>query len=454
MTADTRKRVLQCLTELERGGSYSHLRIKEMLDKCADLPASQRAYMKRLAEGVTERRIELDAVIDRFSTGKKQTRRPQIRCILRMGIYEILYMDGVPDAAACSEAVRLAKESGAAGLSGYVNGLLRRVAREKQQGGFRDAEDLPLEVRYSTPAWIVDLFTRRFGTEETKALLGAMMEPRPVTIRMRSGLPEAEQAQLEERIREAGAQIRPAAIWPYSRYLQASGDLRRLPGYAEGLWTVQDESSMFVVEAAGLQGGETVCDVCAAPGGKAMHAAGILEASGKGGTVYACDLSEKRTERMLENIQRMHLANVQVRCRDASQPVPVSERGTADVLLCDVPCSGLGVMGRKRDIKYRVTPEEISALAALQKQILRESTALLKPGGTLIYSTCTISREENEETAAFIQEELGLRPDSLLPYMPDLPRVKDSVQGNMLQLLPHVHGTDGFFIARFIKTQE
>jgi 16S rRNA (cytosine967-C5)-methyltransferase len=182
-----------------------------------------------------------------------------------------------------------------------------------------------------------------------------------------------------------------------------------------------------------------------------MHAAEILEASGKGGTVRAFDLSPKRTARMQENLERMRITNLQIRCRDASQPVPEEERETADVLLCDVPCSGLGVMGRKRDIKYRVTPEEIRKLVPLQRQIVRESAALLKHGGTLIYSTCTISREENEETAAFIREELGLRPDSLLPFMPARDTVRDSVQENMLQLLPNIHGTDGFFIARFVK---
>ena len=214
---------------------------------------------------------------------------------------------------------------------------------------------------------------------------------------------------------------------------------------------------MLVAEAAGLQGGETVYDVCAAPGGKSMHCASKLlalakraeegAAAMKAGTVHAFDLSKGKTAQIMKNVRRMHLPNVVVTQRDALLPVP-AEAGAADVLLCDLPCSGLGVIGRKRDIKYHVSPAQLEELAKLQKDILRSAVGYLKEGGVLIYSTCTINRGENEEIAAFIEKELGFTADPLAPHLPaGIP----GIDGHMLQLLPHIHGTDGFFLARFIK---
>ena len=238
---------------------------------------------------------------------------------------------------------------------------------------------------------------------------------------------------------------------PYCYELTGTDSIQELPGYREGMWTVQDESSMMVAEAAGLAGGETVYDVCAAPGGKAMHCASKLLAGSAGGTetgkVHAFDLSKGKTAQILKNVRRMYLPNVVVAQRDALIPVP-EEAGKADVLLCDLPCSGLGVIGRKRDIKYHVTPEQLAELAQLQKDILGSAVPYLKEGGVLIYSTCTINAGENEEVAEFIEKEMGLCPDPLTPYLPEgIP----GIRGNRLQLLPHVHGTDGFFLARFVK---
>ncbi len=447
MAADPREEVLHLLLENERKGTYSHLLVSEMLDRHADLPASRRAYMKRLAEGVTERRTELDAVIDRYSSGRRKSRRPQVRILLRMAVYEILYMDGVPDAAACSEAVRLTRKTGAAGLCGYVNGLLRHLIRDKEEGANISGGE-SLSVRYSTPEWIIRMWEETLGREETEALLKALMEIRPVTIRLSERLTEAERESLRTRLAGAGAETGPGRIWDSCLTLRSTASLRTLPGYAEGWWNVQDESGLFVTEAAGLRGGEQVMDVCAAPGGKALHAADRLCALGLGGHVTARDLSARRAERMRENRDRLRLDNMTVEVRDASLPVPEEERGTADVLFCDVPCSGLGVMGRKRDIKFRVTPEDIEALTSLQRKILDASLPLLKEGGVLIYSTCTIDRQENEDMSAWLRGR-GLRPDPLPAAVRDRLGLEEGAW--QVQLLPHRHGTDGFYIARLVR---
>lgn len=461
-----REAVLTILTRIREEGTYSHIAVKEMLDQCEreGMDRRQRAFVKRLTEGIIERRIEIDNVI-RTYTKKGARIRPVIRDILRMGIFQILYMDAVPDSAACNEAVKLTKLSGKKELSGFVNGVLRTVAREKDKGIFAAAamedgassDPAALSRKYSMPEWIIRLWNEQRSEQDTRALLEALLEVRPVSIRFDDRCSAADIEKILASMQEKGVTATKGHYHALCYELTGTDSVATLPGYREGLWTVQDESSMLVAEAAGLQGGETVYDVCAAPGGKSMHCASKLlalakraeegAAAVKAGTVHAFDLSKGKTAQIMKNVRRMHLPNVVVSQRDALLPVP-AEAGAADVLLCDLPCSGLGVIGRKRDIKYHVSPAQLEELAKLQKDILRSAVGYLKEGGVLIYSTCTINRGENEEIAAFIEKELGFTADPLAPHLPaGIP----GIDGHMLQLLPHIHGTDGFFLARFIK---
>ena len=456
-----REAVLEILTGIRENGTYSHIAVKETLDRCEreGMDRRQRAFVKRLTEGVIERRIELDDVLRRYA--KKGARiRPVIRDILRMGIFQILYMDSVPDSAACNEAVKLTKKYGKKENAGFVNGLLRNAVRDKEAGKLA-ADSAPaggelsgigeLSRKFSMPEWIVSMWQEQLGEEETEKLLEALLKVRPVAIRFDDRCSQERREEILAQMSEKGVKAVKGQYLPYCYELTGTDSIQELPGYREGMWTVQDESSMMVAEAAGLAGGETVYDVCAAPGGKAMHCASKLLAGSAGGTetgkVHAFDLSKGKTAQILKNVRRMHLPNVVVAQRDALIPVP-EEAGKADVLLCDLPCSGLGVIGRKRDIKYHVTPEQLEELAKLQKSILRSAAVYLKEGGVLIYSTCTINKGENGEIAEFIEKEMGLRPDPLAPYLPD---TVPGIRGNQLQLLPHVHGTDGFFLARFVK---
>ena len=475
-----REAVLEILTGIREQGTYSHIAVKEMLDRCEreGMDRRQRAFVKRMTEGVIERRIELDDVLRRY-TRKGVRIRPVIRDILRMGIFQILYMDSVPDSAACNEAVKLTKAYGKKELAGFVNGILRTIVREKEAGKLLPASEeadpegrnsaaagngtesvdgtadlAALSRRYSMPEWIVRMWRQQLGAEETAALLAALLEVRPVSIRFDDRCGSERRTEILEKMRQAGVGVEKGNYLDYCYKLTRTDSISELPGYREGLWTVQDESSMMVAEAAGLEGGETVYDVCAAPGGKSMHCASRLLAiageKGKGtkaGKVHAFDLSKGKTAQILKNVRRMHLPNVTAEQRDALIPVP-EEAGKADVLLCDLPCSGLGVIGRKRDIKYHVTQTQLEELAALQKNILRSVVPYLREGGVLIYSTCTINEGENGRIADYIEKELGFAPDPVAGYLPgEIP----GIAGNRLQLLPHVHGTDGFFLARFIK---
>ena len=480
-----RDAVLEILTGIREKGTYSHIAVKEMLDRCEreGMDRRQRAFVKRMTEGVIERRIELDDVLRRYT--KKGARiRPVIRDILRMGIFQILYMDSVPDSAACNEAVKLTKTYGKKELSGFVNGVLRTIVRDKEagrlivdpeagnsvKGGAQSADPAAapadsavLSRRYSMPEWIVRMWQEQLGEEETEKLLAVLLEIRPVTIRFDDRCDSARREKILGQMKEKGVKIEKGHYLSYCYELTGTDSISELPGYREGAWTVQDESSMMVTEAAGLTGGETVYDVCAAPGGKTMHCASKLlsmdleegasesESAFKDrtGEVHAFDLSKGKTAQILKNVRRMHLPNVTVEQRDALIEVP-EEAGRADVLLCDLPCSGLGVIGRKRDIKYHVTQKQLGELAQLQKGILRNCVPYLREGGVLIYSTCTINEGENGKIAEFIEKEMGLVPDPLAPHLPgNLP----GISGNRLQMLPHVHGTDGFYLARFIKRQ-
>ena len=468
---DEREVVLLALLSHEKNGTFSNVLVRRTLDDCAGKSAVEKAFIKRLLEGVIERKTELDARIEHF-TGRSVTRlHPAVHQILRMGIYQIYYMDAVPDSAVCNEAVRLAKRHGPARLSGFVNGVLRNAAREAAAGRDKDraaaaetgAASLQKDsadpadriqdqsLRHSMPQWLVQMWTDQLGAEETEKLLDALMEIRPVSMRLGARLGAAEREKLLEELRAAGVVIEEGRWLDDCRHLRRTSDLRRLPGFSQGLWTVQDESSMLAVEAAGLRGGETVLDVCAAPGGKSFFAADRLSAleaeTGKAGRVYSYDLTRRKTDLIRQGAKRLHLDNIRIAERDA-RIYAGQDESRADVVLCDLPCSGLGVIGKKRDIKYRVSPEGLSSLQQLQREILKNAARYLRQGGVLIYSTCTINRAENEENAAWIGKELGLVPEDLTEYLPaGIP----GIQGNMLQLLPHVHGTDGFFISRFRK---
>lgn len=526
-TLSEREIVLDILTERERTHRYSNVLVRNTLDRYAGLPLAQRSFIKRLSEGTIEREIELDAVIRRFLRDPRVRMKPIARCALRMAIYEIYYMDSVTDYAAVDEAVKLLRKKGFPQLTGFVNGVLRSVCRDKAAQGTvtenngarnvvtgggirqkpvtrvvvtRDAEtgkvtkkvirtvsakdaaavgneataaaqnggqglanasrtvsaDAPLYLRYSMPRELVDMWIEDYGEAFTEQLLDAMMNVRPVCIRFSPDTTDEERGRIVESLRENGAVVEKSKWLPDCYKLSHVSGVATLPGFAEGRWTVQDESSQLVCAAAELTGnsadlrkgepagaGMMILDLCAAPGGKSLHAAALAP----GAVVYSFDLTKSKTDRIRENAQRLHLANLVIEEHDATEYNPEFDQ-KADIVLCDVPCSGLGVITRKRDIKYNVTREKIHSLTALQKKIMKNAVNYVKPGGVLIYSTCTINRSENDRMAAYIEKKLGMMPDDLAPYLPDgIP----GIEGNQIQLLPSVHGTDGFFIARFRK---
>lgn len=444
---NTRELIVEILLEILEKEKYSHLVIRDVLQKYDYLDSRDKAFIKRVADGCVEWKIKIDYIINQFSKVKVERQKPLIRTILRMSVYQLMFMDNIPDSAVCNEAVKLCKKRGFQNLQGFVNGVLRNIARNKEQIEYPDREkDIVefLSVEYSMPTWIVEKFIEEQGEEIAEKILAGFMEIEPVTIRMNENADEESVESLVNEWKKCKVEVGKHPYLSYAYCLKGIDGVRNLPGFEDGLYTVQDVSSMLVCEAAGLKKGDKVIDVCAAPGGKAIHAA---QKVGKEGIVSARDLTEYKTSYIKENIERMKIENCEVLIWDARE-VREEDIGTADVVIADLPCSGLGVMGKKKDIKYRISKESLDSLVKLQREILDAVHKYVKPGGILLYSTCTINKQENEDNVTWLTENYSFETESLSAYLPD--ELKAGEDG-VMQLLPGIHETDGFFIARLRK---
>ncbi len=448
---NTRELVLDMLLEMEQQNTFSHMMLKQTLDKYDYLEVRDKRFIKRLFEGIIERTIELDYWIGQFAKIKGKM-KPTIRWILRLSIYQILYMDSVPDSAACNEAVKLTKKKKYHQLNGFVNGVLRNFSRQKETLQYPDQKKTPklwMSVFYSMPEWIVEKWIGDFGIEETEKILADLMKEHAVTIRMSELLTEDEKQKVikEWEEKEIAWEMHPYLSYAYR--LQNVDGMHNLTCFQKGYYTVQDVSSMLVAEVANIRKDMSIIDVCAAPGGKSLHMATKLAGTGH---VEARDVTDYKVSLIEENIARLQLKNIDAKVMDATV-LDESCIGAADLVLADVPCSGLGVMGKKRDIKYRVTMEEVKEIVALQKQIISTVKQYVKEGGTLLYSTCTITKEENKEMVDWILQQGDFALESIDSYLPKCLQGNTTKQG-YLQLIPGVHDCDGFFIARFVRVKK
>ena len=444
-----RQLVMEILLEVRKGEEYLNVVLKGVLDKYNYLDGKKKAFIKKLATGCLERQTELDYVINLFSKTKTNKMKPVIRIIMEMAVYQILYMDNVYDTAACNMAVSLAKKKGFQGLSGFVNGVLRTICREKEQIAYPNKEKDFIQyatVRFSMPEWIVTLWMKQYGRETTERMLEASLQDNAVTVRVSENLAIMTQEELIGQWKKDGVKVSAHPYLPYAYVLTGGYGIQNLYGYREGYFTVQDVSSMLVAEVAGVKKDATVIDVCAAPGGKTMHVATKLNGSGK---VISCDVSEYKTDKINENIERLGLKNVQVQVADATvENADFIEK--ADIVLADVPCSGLGVLGKKVDIKYRLTKEQTEEIVSLQRQIVRNVCNYVKKGGTFIYSTCTVNKAENNDNVKWMTENMPLEIVTIGNELPEELRTSVGEDGT-LQLFQGVHKCDGFYIAKLRK---
>ena len=443
-----RELILGILLEINKEGQYSHIAIRGTLDKYQYLEKTERAFITRVCEGTQENRIRIDYIINYFSKVKVEKMKPLIRELLRSSVYQLIYMDNVPDSAVCNEAVKLARKKGFYNLTGFVNGVLRGIARDHKKIPFPGKEHKVeyLSITYSMPVWLVVRFMDQFGFENTEKMLQAFIEERPVTVRIKEYLTDREQV-IQSLIKE-GVKVEKAPYVDNAYYLSGYDYLPALTAFRMGNIQVQDVSSMLAGEAAAPGKGSYVIDLCAAPGGKTICVADKMQGTG---LVDSRDVSEKKTDMIRENVERMGMGNISVTVRNATEFDHESVE-KADLVLADVPCSGLGVMGKKTDIKYKITPGKQEELVELQRKILEQAACYVKPGGVLLYSTCTVCREENLENVLWFTREYPYKLESIDDLLCEELRSDTTKQG-YLQLLPGVHKCDGFFLARLRRIE-
>ena len=425
-SVNERELVLDMLLQITRDGEYSHIVIKNVLDKYQYLDKRERAFITRVVNGTLERMIEIDYIINQFSKVKVNKMKPVIRTILRSSVYQMKYMDSVPDSAICNEAVKLAGKRGFVNLKGFVNGVLRNIGRNLDKISYPDEKDQEafISVKYSLPEWMVKQWLKVYDEETVKMIGKAFLEEKPLTVRFDEH--KIKKEELLSILEKEGVTAGEVPEIPCALYLSGYDHLSALPSFCEGLYQVQDLSSMQVALWSEVKAGDQVLDVCAAPGGKAIHIAELLNGTGH---VEARDLTEYKVALIRDNIERSGLTNINAVCQDAAIYDP-HKKEPADIVIADLPCSGLGVLGKKPDLRYKMNEKTEADLVELQKKILSVVKDYVKPGGKLLYSTCTIHREENEGNVEWFLKEY-----------PEFELVKEK------QMIPGRDAGDGFYIA-------
>lgn len=451
---DARAISISILTEVFEKGEFCNKAVEVGFRNYPGLSKADRSLIQRICLGTVERRMTIDFVIGKLSGTPFKKIKPFIRNLLRMTIYQILFME-VEDYAACDCAVKLVRRRNMGGLSGYVNAVCRSASRQKEEL-LCEIEKAPLGIRYSIPDIIISKWKPYHSEEELEKAFRYFLEENSTSIRCnKSRITEEE---LVSSLEADGASVSKGSCTPGCFKIKGYDSLLSLTAFNEGLFQVQDESSALVGLISGIKAGDKVIDVCAAPGGKTIHAADILrycekdQDSNVKGSVKAFDISEKKLELIRENVKRCRFDNIELGINDA-EVLREELVCSADVVIADLPCSGLGIIGKKPDIKYHTDEEKLSELVHLQRNMLKVVTKYVKPGGTFIFSTCTVNRKENEENVSFICRETGYRPVSMTEYLPECLR-KDSAENGMLQVFPGECGTDGFFIAKFVRPGE
>ena len=436
-----REIVLEVLLEITEHGMYSHIVLRDVLNKYQYLEKKERSFITRVTEGTLEHMMEIDYILDQFSKVKVKKMKPVIRNIMRSAVYQMKYMDSVPVSAACNEAVKLAVRKGFGSLRGFVNGVLRNVARNLDQIEYPTEPLKRLSIQYSMPEWILNLWLKAYDSDIVEQMLQAFQRETPLTIRcnLRMVTPK----QLKEHLEAEGVTVQVHPYLEYAFHISGFDYLGDLESFQNGEFSVQDISSMLVSELAAPKEGDSVIDVCAAPGGKSLHMAEKLNGSGH---VEARDLTEYKVSLIQENIERTGLSNVEAVQQDALIFDETSV-GKADIVLADLPCSGLGVLAKKTDLKYKATKEGADSLAKLQREMLKNVQAYVKDEGKLVYSTCTINPAENMDNVHWF---LNQYPEfELIDIHGSLCEElqKDVKENGCIQLLPGVHQSDGFFLA-------
>lgn len=443
-TTNPRQLALSALQNVYQKQAYTDIALDRVLTSAA-ISQLDRGLVCELVYGVVRRQRTLDALID--SLGKKKARQqpPNLRIILQLGLYQLRYVDRIPASAAVNTSVELAKANGLTKLAGVVNGLLRTYIRKRDQTeALLFSNDIieRLGKLYSFPDWIIATWLEQLSVAETEQLATWFNQPPKIDLRV--NILQTTVAKVADALTAAGISVSPIDHLPQALRLNTSaGAIETLPGYQEGWWIVQDSSAQLVTHLLAPQPGETIIDACAAPGGKTTH---IAELMGDKGYVIACDRNLKRLQKVQANAQRLQLRSIQICQGDSRQ---LTELPLADRVLVDAPCSGLGTLHKRPDIRWRQNKSTIEELSAIQRELLKQAATWIKPGGVLVYATCTINPQENEKV---IQSFLATHPEWKIafPVIGDLWSQFINPEG-WIKVYPHRYDMDGFFIVKLQK---
>ena len=440
----------QTLVEILGEKTYNNLALKRQLRQNGAMQSKDKAFVTEIVNGVLRNINYIDYIIDSVATIKVDKMKPWIATALRMGVYQIYFMN-VPDSAACNESVNLVKEKGFGKLSGFANGVLRSVIRNKESLTLPDETKNALEyleVRYSHPIWLLRMWNHYYGYEFVRALCEKNNEPAEVTVCTNTLKITIEK--LQEKLLSYDIMVKAGRYHPQALRISKTADIAAMPYFQEGFFHVQDESSMLAVEVLAPVEGERILDLCAAPGGKSFL---IAEKMNNTGTVISRDIHPHKLLLVEEGAKRLGITNLRTQQKDGAL-FEEADICAFDRVLVDAPCSGLGLIRKKPDIRFSKHGKDIDELSLIQKNILTQGAKYVKPGGVLVYSTCTICKKENERNVeAFLSDNQDFSLDSLVPFMPEAFHNESGLNQGFTTLFPHIHETDGFFIARFIRKE-
>lgn len=444
-----RKLAVEILAKVEKDKAFANLALSSSFAK-QSMSERDRAFTTALVQGVLRHRDELDGIISELSTQPLNKMPPALRNNLRVAVFQLRHMSDIPSSAVLNTATEIGKTLGHAGIGKFVTGVLR--AHLRQTPTEQEADDSPegLAKTYSLPQWLVERWLARYGKDDTAKLLEYSQSIPKLTVRTcESALtPEALMSVFASNgITAHRGELVDACLVIDDRG-HKKGPIEKLPGYADGLFIVQDEAAAFVSKAVDPKQGDVVIDLCAAPGGKTINMAEAMENKGR---VIAVDIHEQRLELLKKTRQRVGLTNIEVFAADGTTFDPGTQ---ADRVLLDAPCTGTGVINRRSDLRYQKEAPDISALVELQRKLLGNAARLTKPGGILVYSTCSLEPEENEENLQwFLQSHSEFKPVTLAPFVPPalLEIDREGFDRGWIQLTPTKHNVSGFFVARLEK---
>ncbi|MEM8830464.1 MAG: 16S rRNA (cytosine(967)-C(5))-methyltransferase [Cyanobacteria bacterium P01_G01_bin.19] len=446
-TSDSRTIAFLALKNICQKKAYTDIALNRAIKSAGKFTAisqAERSFACELVYGTLRRQRSLDALIDLLGKKKAARQPPDLRLILHLGLYQLRYLDRIPDSAAVNTSVELAKNNDLSRLGGVVNGLLRGYIRQSRSGDPLLLPEDPISrlgILHSFPDWIVEILLEQLPTNDADRLLAWFNRTPKLDLRVNILKTSVEKA--IEAFQAADIAVDRIPEIPQGLRLTGAGAIAELPGYKQGWWVIQDSSAQLVSHLLDPQPGETIIDACAAPGGKTTH---IAELMGDRGQIIACDRAAKRLNKVRENAARLQLKSIDIQIEDSRNV----ERfvGLADRVLLDAPCSGLGTLHKRPDIRWRKTFESIQELFPLQRELLEQTATWVKPKGILVYATCTLNLSENEKV---VESFLENHPNWSIQSPPDVIAKNLVTPQGWIKVYPHLADMDGFFMVRLVR---